>query len=160
MLRAEFEATRVSDRDRERERPEQAPPAARVGTVRLLDDAGEPVRTVRPGRDLTVSVEVCAPEGLTDWVLGIGIDTVLGQSVYGTNTKLMGLTMPPLSGTRTYAIRLPGVWLGEGQYSVHGALAESSGVEIDRRPEAVTFTVEADGHSIGYLHTEPVLLPE
>ncbi len=160
VLRNEFEATRNSDRERERERPEQALPIATVGSVRLLDSTGAPVKTVRPGRDLTVSVEVCAPEGLTDWVLGIGIDTTLGQSVYGTNTRLMGLTMPPVSGTRTFAIRLPGVWLGEGQYAVHGALAAVSGVEIDRRADAVTFTVEADGRSVGYLHAEPVLLPE
>ncbi len=159
VLRAEFEVTRTEDRDREREREADQPPQARVSAVRLLGGDGAPVRTLVPGGDLVVSVEVSAPDGLADWMLGIGIDTPLGQSVYGTNTKMMGVTMPPLRGTRSFSIRLPGVWLGEGQYSVHGAVAALSGVEIDRRVDAVTFTVEADGRSVGYVHTAPTLLP-
>ncbi len=159
VLRAEFEATRLSDRDRERERePEGAPPAAQVTAVRLLDSSGQAVTTVPPGGDLVFSVDVSAPAGLNDWILGIGIDTPLGQAVYGTNTRLMGVTLPPLSGDRTFEITLAGIWLGEGQYSVHGAVAALSGVEIDRRPDAVIFTVESDGHSVGYVHARPVLL--
>jgi ABC-2 type transport system ATP-binding protein len=158
VLRAEFEVTRISDRDKDREREEQAPPAASVQSVRLSDGRGAPVTTLAPGSDLVVAVEVSAPDGLSDWMLGIGIDTPLGQAVFGTNTQLMGLTMPPLQGTRTFEIALPGLWLGEGQYSVHGALAANSGIEIDRRSEAATFTVEAAGRSVGYVHAEPTLL--
>lgn len=158
VLRAEFEATRMTDRDRERERQPEAPPAAQVTAVRLLDGAGRPVTTVPPGGDLVFSVDVSAPSGLSDWMLGIGIDTPLGQAVYGTNTRLMGVSLPPMSGDRTFEITLAGIWLGEGQYSVHGAVAALSGVEIDRRPDAVFFTVEADGHSVGYVYARAVLL--
>ena len=138
VLRAEIEAVRAEEREHEREREVQAEqrPVATIGDVRLLDPAGRPVTSLRPGGDLVLQVEVHAPDGLDDWILGVGIDTPLGQPVYGTNTKLMGVDLPPLRGSQRFSVTLPSLWLGEGQYSVHGALARTSGVEIDRRADA------------------------
>jgi ABC-2 type transport system ATP-binding protein len=75
--------------------------------------------------------------------------------VYGTNTNLAGVPMPPVLGRRTFRVRLPAVGLGEGQYPVHGAIAERGGVEIDRLRDAAPFVVEADGRGVGYLHLSP-----
>jgi ABC-2 type transport system ATP-binding protein len=155
-LRADFETARQEERERERESEvAQQPTRARIRSLSVRDADGKPLRKMRPGDDIVISVEIEATEKLSDWILGVGLDTPLGQIVYGTNTKLAGVEMPPLQGRRTFDVRLPAVGIGEGQYSVHGAIAERSGVEIDRLRDAAPFVVEADGHSVGYLHLTP-----
>ncbi len=49
-----------------------------------------------------------------EWILGCGIETSLGQSIYGTNTKLQGLKPAEVIGEKVLRFRLPEVWLGEG----------------------------------------------
>jgi ABC-2 type transport system ATP-binding protein len=159
-LRADFETVRQEERERERASEiAQRATRARIRGVAVRDAEGRPLHTMRPGDDLVISVDVDASEELTDWVLGVGIDTPLGQVVYGTNTRLAGVALPPLLGRRTFDVRLPRVGLGEGQYSVHGAIAEGAGLEIDRLRDAATFAVRADGHGagsgVGYLHLRP-----
>ena len=34
-----------------------------------------------------------------DWTLGLGFDSATGQSIYGTNSKLMDVRLPPVEGT-------------------------------------------------------------
>jgi len=156
-LRADFEATREEERERERDRDaaEVRTSRARVVRVDVLDTAGQPLKATKPGEDVSIRVRVEATDRLEDWILGVGIDSPLGHVVYGTNTRLLGVPMPPLLGDGVFEVRLPHLWLGEGQYSVHGAIAEGSGVQVHRLIDAATFSVESDGHSIGYLHTQP-----
>jgi ABC-2 type transport system ATP-binding protein len=103
-------------------------------------------------------VDVEAATRLDDWVLGIGIDTPSGMSLYGTNTQLLGQRLPAVEGLRTFELTLRNVALGAGQYQVHGALAVWSGAEIHRLPQAATFTVEGDGRSVGLLGAAPALV--
>jgi len=156
-LRDDFEATREEERERERDRDaaEVRTSRARVVRVDVLDTAGQPLKATKPGEDVSILVRVEATDRLEDWILGVGIDSPLGHVVYGTNTRLLGVPMPPLLGEGVFEVRLPHLWLGEGQYSVHGAIAEGSGVQVHRLIDAATFSVESDGHSIGYLHTQP-----
>ncbi|HLZ37991.1 MAG TPA: ABC transporter ATP-binding protein [Mycobacteriales bacterium] len=158
-LRADFETVRQEERERERASEiAQRATRARIRGVAVRDADGRPLHAMRPGDDMVISVDVEASEELTDWVLGVGIDTPLGQVVYGTNTRLAGVDLPPLLGRRTFDVRLPDVGLGEGQYSVHGAIAEGGGLEIDRLRDAASFLVRADGgagSSVGYLHLRP-----
>jgi ABC-2 type transport system ATP-binding protein len=160
-LRADFEVTRQEDRERERQHGGgQVATRAKVLAVDLRDPSGAPLRTLRPGSAMTVRVTIRATEPLTDWILGIGIDTPIGAVVYGTNTKMLGVPLPSFDGERTFELRLPEVWLGEGTYQVHGAIAEGSGVEIDRLIEGASFVVESDGRGIGYLHLRPELITD
>ncbi len=158
-LRADFEVTRSRERERERTRDSAAGGAtrARIASVRL-GDAGPGDRVVFvPGTDLTVHVTVAPQEPLVDWILGVGIDGPSGQVLFGTNTKLMDRHMPDCRTTTTFTIILRGVWLGEGSYSVHAAIAEESGVEVDRMREAAHLVVESDGTSIGPVYATAVL---
>lgn len=155
-LRADFEAVRQDDRARERRADvDTRRVAARVKGVELRDRSGAAVSQMKPGDGFIVRVTVEADEPLQGWILGIGIDSPLGVGLYGTNTKLLDIEMPDLTGERSFDVVLPQVWLGEGSYTVHGAIAETSGVEIDRFKEAASFTVQADGRGVGPLYVEP-----
>jgi ABC-2 type transport system ATP-binding protein len=155
-LRDDFETTRRAEQDLEQK--DDPDVQARVTAVRVLDADGAVVSELAPGSDIRVQVDVEAASTLRDWVLGIGIDTPSGQSLYGTNTQLLGERMPAFSGRRTFELQLRNVGLGAGQYQMHGALAVWSGPEIHRLPQAATFNVEADGRSVGLLGASPTLV--
>jgi ABC-2 type transport system ATP-binding protein len=157
-LRADFELAFTEDRERERSQHRtdgaHAGPRASVTNVRLQNDAGSEISEIKPGTTVEVVVSVSADDEMANWILGIGIDTPLGQVVYGTNTRLIGATMPTFSGKRAFTISLPNVWLGDGTYGVHAALAQANGVEIDRM-EGATLRVDGTGAGVGYLHVDP-----
>ena len=122
---------------------------ARVLAVQPLTGDGRPVDRHVPGEDLVVRVTVEADEPLEDWVLGIGIDSPTGQPIFGTNTQLLGMPLETLTGRRTVDVRLSRVYLGEGQYFLHGALAQWDGPAFARLSQAAKLDVEGDGRSIG-----------
>lgn len=143
-LRADFDEQTNSERE-----SHGTPDRARVVAVQALDGDGRQVQQHRPGQDLVVRVTVRADETLTDWVLGIGIDSPTGQQVFGTNTQLLGMPLAPLTGEGTFDVRLSGLFLGEGDYHLHGALAEWEGPTFNRLNEAARLSVEGAGRSIG-----------
>jgi ABC-2 type transport system ATP-binding protein len=164
-LRQDFEVTRQAEQERERERervqvdrPTTPATHGTITAVRLLDDDGAALTEVAPGQDLRLQVDVEAPDRLEDWVLGIGIDTPSGQSLYGTNTQLLDQRLPTVEGRQTFEIRLRDVFLGAGQYQIHGALAVWGGKEIHRLAEGVSFSVVSDGRSVGFLGARPSLV--
>jgi ABC-2 type transport system ATP-binding protein len=155
-LRADFEVTRQSDRERERNSGiGQRASLAEVTEVRLGDDPVGQMTRIKPGGSLTIHVTVNAIEPLTDWMLGVGVDLPGGQVIYGTNTKLLGQPMPDVQGEAHFTVHFPEIWLGEGIYTVHAAIAKLSGVQIHRLAEAASIAVEAEGQSIGFLHARP-----
>ncbi len=111
-----------------------------------------------PGQSLQITVTAEVDGIVDDAVVGIGIDSTLGQVVFGTNTKMMGIKLPRLSGSESFTFRLPELWLGEGQYFVHAALARDGGVELHRLSNAASLAVHAEGRAIGFVSTRTELL--
>ena len=150
-LRADYETARQDDEQRREGRTGRVQTRAIVESVRALDRSGTPVSSLRPGDDVVLEITVHAVAPLTDWVLGMGLDTPLGQVVYGTHTGLLDATVPDLAAgeTRTLTVLLPDLRLGQGEYFVHGALAETSGEEIHRLAQAAMLTVRSVGDSVG-----------
>jgi ABC-2 type transport system ATP-binding protein len=159
-LRADYETARQDEQQRRSGRTGQPGTRAFVESVEALDPRGAPRTTLHPGDDLLLRVTVRAAEPLRDWVLGVGLDTPLGQVVYGTHTGLLGVDVPDLAAgeIRTLGVLLPDLRLGEGEYFVHGAVAEASGGEIHRLPQAVLLTVGAEGTSVGPVHVRARLV--
>jgi ABC-2 type transport system ATP-binding protein len=122
---------------------------ARVVSVQPVDRDGRPVLRPAPGEDLVLRVTAEADEPLDDWVMGISINTPTGQHIFGTNTQLMGIRMDRLLGRRQFDIRLSGLRLGEGQYQVHGALAQWDGPSFTMLRGAARLEVEGDGRAVG-----------
>ena len=156
LLRRDFETVRLADQQAARDHDEDLPDA-RVTAVRLLDAAGDVINVVPTGSPVSVEVDVASETGLSDWILGIGIDTPTGQALWGTNTQLLDQRLEPLLGRRTLRLDLGNLNVGAGQYQLHGALAIWSGPQVHRLPEAFSFTVEADGSSIGPLGVHATL---
>jgi ABC-2 type transport system ATP-binding protein len=149
-LRRDFDANRLEEQQRAAVADDAAPRAG-VLSVMLLDASGRAAKTVRAGDPVRVRVEVRADRPLDDWVLGIGVDSPSGQSLWGTNTKLMERRLAPLTGTTSYEFDLGDLHVGPGDYDLHGAVATWDGVEIQRLPQAWHFSVDADPATVGPL---------
>jgi ABC-2 type transport system ATP-binding protein len=160
-LRADYEQARIEEQEQQEQKASggHVSTRARVASVQLLHPDGRPVATIVPGEDVVVRAVVDSSGGeLADWIVGVGVDTALGQVLLGTNTKLLGERLPPLRGIRSVDVLLPRLWLGEGQYFVHASVGEWGGGEIHRLPEAAALTVRSEGAAVGPLHVEPRLL--
>jgi ABC-2 type transport system ATP-binding protein len=171
VLRSEFEQTRHDDIERQQARHDDierhpaadqpdAPevPRAHIERIEVLS-SGTPVREVPVGAPLTVRVHVRTEELLEDWVLGFGIETSVGQNIYGTNSKLLGVRLASLRGAVAYDFTIPATDIGEGAYTFHGAIASQTGAEVHRLLEGASLTVAADGKETGFLHLRTSLTP-
>lgn len=161
-LRADFEVIRQDEIDQERSASVTAdvdPTAGgRVLDVVLRSTDGRVLKTIAPGDEMLVTVDVEVAGTVTSGIIGIGIDGALGQVVYGTNTKLMGVTLPPMSGRHSFTFRLPSVALGEGQYAMVAAVHRDGGMEMHRLRPGTSFTVLGRGESIGFIDVQTELL--
>lgn len=153
VLRSEFDQIREDEIVRERAAaaatagPVQTPHIVEVTT--LTGDT--PTEAIGTGDPLRVRVTIEAPAPLDDWILGFGFDAGNGQTIYGTNSKLLGVTLPAVHGTATFEFDVPAAHLGEGAYTVHGAIADGSGAELHRLREAARLTVTTAGQEIGFV---------
>lgn len=148
-LRDDYETARQAELDASGA-PEFRAEVTEVATAGGVDGR----RRMSPADSLRLTVTVLAREALSNWVLGVGIDTPLGQNVFGTNTSMLGVTLPDVPAGRhhTVTLQLDEVWLGEGEYFVHGAVAEGDGGEIHRLPQGLMLKVAATGRGVGPLH--------
>ena len=156
-LRTDYETARREDEHRRAGRTGKPQTRATVESVRVLDASGAPVENLVPGDEIVVEVRVQAHDTLPDWVVGVGLDTPLGQVVFGTHTGLLGHALPDLSpgDERTVAVALPDLRLGEGEYYVHGAIAHSGGGEVHRLPQGALLSVRGRGDAVGPVDVRP-----
>jgi ABC-2 type transport system ATP-binding protein len=129
-----------------------------IASITVTDGEGRPRERFEPGDPLGVEVEVAASVPVEDWVCGIAIEDHLDNVVYGTNTELQGLTLPPVPGTGRARVRyrFGGLPMLEGQYYVTVALHSAGSATIyhrlDRRGR---FRVFSSGDEVGVLHLAP-----
>jgi ABC-2 type transport system ATP-binding protein len=157
VLRSDFDHIRAEELSRANvEHGDEPEPLAAVTGIELLA-SGRPVSTIRPGDPLTVRLTVSARQPIERWILGFGFDAANGQVIYGTNSKLMGQELDAISGVGRFDFTIPQTFLGEGRYTVHGAVADGAGAELHRLREAAQVVVAADGSEVGFVTMRPTL---
>lgn len=152
VLRNDYDVTRQEDLARAASQSEEVP-EVEIEHVELLDLNGIPAKLIESGQSVMVRVTIKARKELTDWMLGIGVDTMSGQAIWGTHTQLLGRVLPDLATGEetTVEFKLDNLYLGPGQFAMHAAVARYGGAEIARRPQATSFMVETDGSTVGML---------
>ena len=159
VLRSDFDHIRAEELSRANvEHGEEPEPFVTVSAIEALSD-GRAVQTVETGQSMTVRVTLEARKRLDDWILGMGIESATGQSIYGTNSKLLGIHLAPVEGTAEYEFEIPRLPLGAGTYTIHGAIADRAGAELHRLREGARFVVAGDGSEVGFLTLGPSLAP-
>jgi lipopolysaccharide transport system ATP-binding protein len=88
----------------------------------------EPTRTVISGREATIHVSIASLSDINSPTIGISLRDRLGYEVYGTNTHLLGETIPALKAgdSLTVSFTVP-FNIGPGDYTLTAAI--HSGVD-------------------------------
>lgn len=143
-LRDGFEA------DRPKDSPLSLRSRGRITGAKLVDPtSGDDTKLIRSGDSLRFDVTVEADEPIDEWVVGMGIETPLGHSVFGTNTTRLGLQPESFNGKKTVSFELPNAQLGTGQYFVHASFGTIQGGSFHRIPQAATIEVQDGTNNVG-----------
>ncbi|WP_418606714.1 Wzt carbohydrate-binding domain-containing protein [Georgenia sp. SUBG003] len=163
-LRRDYEAQIQEDiqqREASRAATVSGPAAARRGRISgvALSSPGQDGEslTIVPGDDLTVSGVLEVREPLEAWTLATSIETPLGQVIFGTDTTLLDVSLPPVDDSVNFSVTLPALEIGQGDYAVNVAVRDAAGKDIDRAARAASFTVTSSGQTVGYLHSRPTV---
>ncbi|TPX03438.1 ABC transporter ATP-binding protein, partial [Schumannella luteola] len=97
LMRDLLEERRLAEEDH---REQNRTGSARIVSVSAAASGRGAAEVVSPGDDLDIDIELTADEALDDWFLGVQIDSSLGQVVYGTTTKRLGVELGQLTGPR------------------------------------------------------------
>ena len=178
VLRDDFEATRQHDVERALAPPSQAQPSesseppefskpeaiaqpkVRVAAVSITSDGVADTKAiVEPGADIIITVHVETDAPLERWSLGIAINSPLGQSIFGTNTRMMGIALPTVTKAAQFQFLLPAVSLGEGDFSIDAAISLDNGMEAHRLVGGARLVVHTSGSTVGFVHMVPTFSP-
>ena len=151
LLRENLEERRQA----EGENPDDIMGSGLIREVRAYPAGGAPGDEVAPGSDLVVEMDVEHFEGLDDWMGAVQIDNTLGQAVYGTTTKRIGLELATLRAERTLRFTFKDVRFGTGKYFVNASLMDLAGRHIHDLPQVVSFDVPYYELAVGMVHAEP-----
>ncbi len=139
--------------------PENAPHGYRAGRwggreveitrVRLLDRNGKERHVYVPGDTLRVVLSVRATAPVEDFVIGLGLFTADGTSVYGTNTDLEGYVARRLEGEAEVSLALQDLRLVEGTYLLDVAAHRADGTPYDYHRGLHKFRVKSRTKDVG-----------
>jgi ABC-2 type transport system ATP-binding protein len=107
------------------------------------------VDTIESGDRLAINVTMSIPTETSDWLVGMGIETGLGQVIFGTNTERLRSKLTPVKGTAVFRFELDSLHLGAGQYFVHASYGTLRDGELFRVPQAATFSVAEASRNVG-----------
>lgn len=119
----------------------------RIRAVRLLDADGRPATRFRNGENLVVEIDLEALRPVATPVFGIAVLDERDHVVYGCNTFVEGIEVPPLAGAGTIRIEYPNLQLLSGLYKL------TLGVYWSGRPDARPIAAHEGRH--GFRVTNP-----
>ena len=130
-------------------RPTEIAVAMQIDRIEVLGDGARPCDTFAQGAPVVLRVHVEMLRPIDRWAIGFSIDTAHGQMALASNTDLLGVQLPPLTGATYVDIEIDGAQLGPGSYVVN---ANASGISTDASHSLMRgaeFVVEGSASTIG-----------
>jgi len=118
--------------------------------IKPLVGDGE-IDTIASGDGLAVEVQIALPGPTDQWVVGMGIETAIGQIIFGTNSERLDSEPITANGLTTFRFEFDSLPLGDGQYFVHASYGTLKGGEASRIPQAATFSVSEESRNVGVI---------
>ena len=124
-----------------------SPQITEVALKSISNDAAAEV--IESGDGLAVEISLDLQEAVDEWVVGMGIETAIGQVVFGTNSERLGIMTERINGKAVFRFELDSLPLGQGQYFVHASYGTLSEGELFRIPRAAAFSVSEESNNAG-----------
>jgi ABC-2 type transport system ATP-binding protein len=131
-----------------------APPEGVVVSTAVNALGRQPGETIQFEDDIRVVAEVVSETGVEDWLCAIQVDNTLGQKVFGTDTKRLGLRLAPLKGSATVEFLIRKNTLGTGKYFINTSFMDSVGRHIHDLTQAAAFNVADYEKTTGMLRAD------
>ena len=125
-----------------------------ITEVRLLDARGAERHVYVPGEPMTVALRVHAAQEVRDFVVGAGVFTVDGVTVYGTNTDIEKFRPKLARGDGTVSLVFEKLSLVEGTYLLDVAVHKRDGTPYDYHRGLHTFRVKSRTKDVGVYRPE------
>ena len=121
---------------------EEAIPAAQIVDVRLLDRAGQEVKDLRSGDALSVEIAYHCHQEVANPAFGVALFRNDGVYVYGTNSAVDGIAMPPAIGPGRVRLDYRSLPLLPGTYVLSVAVFDGAdNPALDHRDQRYRFRV-------------------
>lgn len=118
--------------------------------VRLLNQSGAEASIFTTGRAMTVEIHYHAKRRIEQAVFGFSIKTGNGFFIYGTNTQIMKVSVPPLEGEGVVKLIIEPLSLMEGKYflslSVH---SWDHATQYHRQEDWYPFAIKSESSAEG-----------
>ena len=118
--------------------------------VRLLNEAGREAGTFTTGRRMIIEIGYRAHQRVEQAVFGFSLKTGNGFFIFGTNTQIMEVPVPPLEGEGVVRLTLDPLTLMEGKYflslSIH---SWDHATQYHRREDWYPFAVKNESTAHG-----------
>jgi ABC-2 type transport system ATP-binding protein len=126
-----------------------------ISNPRTVGSNGRSLSVYPSGTSLSVEYDVTAEQEVADWAAGVALTDASGLVLYGTNTVLQNISVPPITGRRTVRFRFDQLPVAEGQYFIDIAVHPRIGPDYHRIDRAVSFQVSNDANDAGVVALSP-----
>jgi ABC-2 type transport system ATP-binding protein len=124
---------------------------AQFTDIKMLNSAGEEVKTFRTGESITLDLNYHVNEKITDGVFGFGIFRADGLWCYGTNTRIDRFSNFNIEKDGHYTVTLDDIMLIPSEYWVDITIEWGEGNPVDYYKEAMKFEVVSNVSDVGVL---------
>jgi ABC-type polysaccharide/polyol phosphate transport system ATPase subunit len=118
--------------------------------LRFLDAAGRERHVFVPGEAVTIALAVAAGQEVEDFVFGVGLYSVEGTNVWGTNTDIEGFVPRRIEGSAEVRLEVDSLNLVEGTYLVDVAAHKRDGTPYDYHRGLYSFRVKSRVKDVGF----------
>jgi len=126
-----------------------------IEKAELINSRGKSVSKVKDSEDFTIRLHIYAKKTLDHPVIGMGIMSVEGTSVYGPNTLETSVDLGILKGRYQVDVKCSDIHLTSGTYTIRAAIFDDHGViPYDFVEKLHRFSVDGKSRH-GVIYTEP-----
>ncbi|KKL65827.1 hypothetical protein LCGC14_2151080 [marine sediment metagenome] len=120
--------------------------------VKLLSGNGQEIRKLRPGDQLTISIDYEAKQEVNDPVFAISILDNIGNNIFGTNTKLQNVATSIVTGKGNVSFKLNNLPMLTSKFYVTVAVHSDDGHNYHWIDRYTSFEVESKNNYLGLVY--------
>lgn len=125
-----------------------------IDRAEMINENGEAATIFQTGEYLKINIYYKVNKPLTEYVFGVGIYNLKGETLYGNNTQLDHIRIPHTNNEGCVIFHLKNLPLLSGKYILNVGIVDTDGTPLDFYRNYCTFDVVSKDRSTGYFSIE------
>ena len=122
--------------------------------VFLRNMVGTEITHVKAGESFWIELEIAVNEEIKNGVIGIGINDDMGKMVFGLNTDMDAIHVPPIVKRRKISLLIKNVNLISGEYTIHASISDGREEIYDWYPVINRFFIDNESRFVGIFYLD------